>query len=449
MKIPAINNTRLGIVTVILGLIVAVISWSSSPKKNKFHLHGLEREGRVLSGNQSPTPSLRIFTNASSDSIDMQVVEVTVTPEEFEKAPVGTHLSLLVLPGNPPRAHLNTPAKSAPSPTGLVIASFFTCIGIFFLWLDFPKNKHAKTKLPKPPKKTTKSPPPAPLLTMEKIPFKDPTLYDGIFEFSYAEEKTSIEMPDGTSLRINQYCSLPKLTQVLTDRDLVKVLRTAKSTWKIPRITGGRKILVQLIKNRKVTKADQFFINGEHLGLLFRDEVDHGRWHAWVRGLWKISPLSKLFADLVSRDAARSRDAANKVLHHNEIQLLTALAPDADLIRDAAKHTPRDRQRDDNRRAITLAADMVEALGEGNCQCHIYSGNPDFSPAQLVKKEKFTKVTPDEVGYIQMADINHVACCQCNREYKVTGKIGSHIPNFKWEPKPAGFAGPASPLENS
>ena len=446
MKKRAISNTRLGILGVILGIIIAVISWSSTPGGDEFQKQGLERDGRVLSINPSPTPSLRVFTNTSTDTLNMQVVEVSIPPEELKKTPVGTRLSLLVLPGNPPRARLNTPVKKARTRTGFVIASFFTCVGILFLWLGLPKKKRLKNKLPKstlskPPKKSPKPrppSPPAPLQTMEKLPLKDPTLYDGIFEFSYAEEKTRIELTDGSTIRINQYCPLSKLGQAITDRDLVEILRTAKSTWKIPKVTGGRKALAQLVKDRNVSEADQFFINSDHLGLLFRDEVDNGRWHAWVRGLWKISPLSKLFADLVSRDADRSRDAANEVLHHNDIQLITALAPDAGLIRDAADHTPRDRRLADNRRAIILAAEMIEALGEGKCQCHIYSGNPDFSPAQLVKKDKFIKVIPDEVDEIQMTNINHVACCQCGREFKVTGKIGGHIPNFQWEPKVQG-----------
>lgn len=436
MKKPAISNTSIGLSAVFIGLFIAIVTWFLSPKRDDFRQHGLERKGRVLSLTESPAPTLRLLTNTSANSTKMEIVEVEVPENALEKAPVGSNVSLLILPGDPPRASLDTPINKAPTRTRLVIASFFTCVGIFFLWLDLPKKKRSKPKHPNPQKETPKPktpPAPKPLPVMEKLTIKDTTLYKGTFEFSYADEKTRIELTDGSTIRINQYRPLSQLSQTITNRDLVEVLRTAKSQWKIPRAADGRKILAQLVKDRAITGADQFFINGDHLGLLFRDEVDNGLWHSWVRGVWKISPLSKLFEELVSRDAARSRTAANEVLYHNDIPFITALAPDTILIREAAEHTPRDRRLADNRRSITLAADMIEALKEGKCQCQVYAATTDFSPAHLVKEEKFVKVIPDEVGYIQMVNIHHVACSQCDRQYQVTGKIGGHIPNFVWE----------------
>lgn len=438
MKKRAISNTSIGLSAVIIGLIIAIVTWFLSPKRDEFRQHGLQRQGRVLSVSASPSPTLRLLTNTSANSTNMEVVEVGIPEEALEKAPVGSHVALLILPGDPPRVRLDTPVNKAPTRTRLVIASFFTCIGIFFLWLDLPRNKRSKPEPPKPEKETPKPkqpPAPKPLPGMAKLPIKEPVLYDGIFEFSYAEEKTHVELSDGTSIRINQYCPLSHLPESLAERDLLDVLRTAKSQWKIPRNAKGREILAQLVKDRAITGADQFFINDDHLGLLFRDEVNNGRWYSWVRGIWKISPLSKLFCDLVSRDAARSRTAANEVLDHDDIPFITSLAPDTDLIRKASAETPRDRRLADNRRAIVLAADMIDALKEGKCQCQVYSATKDFSPAHLVKKEKFVKLIPDEVGYVQMTNIHHVACSQCDRQYRVTGKIGGHIPNFVWEEK--------------
>jgi len=274
--------------------------------------------------------------------------------------------------------------------------------------------------------------PDGPLPALEKISLKDTTLYDGAFEFSYSAEKTQITLPGRTKLRINQYRSLADLGKVLPDRDLLQVLRTAKSTWKIPEFKTGRDALARLISQKDITSADQFFVNQDYLGLMFRDEVNNGRWLAWIRGVWKIHPFTKLFADLISREAFPSRQAAHEILDHENLSLVATLEPDVPLIRAASKKTPRDRRLQDNRHTITLAADLIEAVALGKCSCASYSASPDFSPVDLVEKGKFIKTSSDEVGDSKLIKIHHVTCLRCHTEYSVASEISGQVSRYEW-----------------
>jgi hypothetical protein len=204
--------------------------------------------------------------------------------------------------------------------------------------------------------------PDAPLPALELLKLKDTSLYESGVESSDLIEKTLIKLPKRAKVRINQYRPLADLSKVLPDRDLIQVLRSAESTWKISESETGHDALARLITQKAITSADQFFLNGDHLGLMFRDEIDSDRRLAFLRGVWKIHPFTKLYADLVSRQAFPSLQAAQAILNHENLPLLATLAPDTSLIRAAAEKTPRDRRPQDNRQTIILAANHIETI---------------------------------------------------------------------------------------
>ena len=58
--------------------------------------------------------------------------------------------------------------------------------------------------------------------SLQKITVKSTVLYEGPFEFSYAEERTRIDLNDGTSLRINQYRPLAEIALEVPEQDVLK-----------------------------------------------------------------------------------------------------------------------------------------------------------------------------------------------------------------------------------
>ncbi len=447
MKTPFLSLTNGGILAILLGLIFLGIGSYHSGKNDEFLERGLLREGRVVShqkSDHSPEYVLRLMTNVSHKvtGADMQIIELEVKDRDFEKAPVGSLVKLVLIPGNPPRARLAGSAKRTNYRFSYVLASLCICLGALMLWLAWHRHQPARTQ-------TTHTPPDskkpiqnqeAPALAtlsdiMEKQIIKNPLLYDGPFEFSYSAEKTTVELKDGSSIRISHYRPITELPKVLADKDLLHVLRSAQSDWTlVDTIKTGQLALSFLLKEKHADeKTDQFFINGPYLGLLYRDEIDTGQWYSFIRGIWKITPLSHTIANLTSGDPDLARNAAFEILNHPDLTLIASLAPGVSHLRGAIKDTPRTGEFADDRRFITRAADVIETLASGNCYCQVYAKTSD-PPDILVKKGKFTLNTPSILDIGKKEDKKtELTCKHCQKKYQLTEHVGSYVPYYVWE----------------
>ena len=441
MKTPFLSLTTGGILSILLGLIFLAISSHRSGKNDEFLKHGLLREGRVVSQEERPDSSkfiLRLITNVSPKvtGADMQIIPVEVKEADFKELTVGSLRKLILIPGDPPRARLAGSTTRRNHRFGYVLSSFCICLGILLLWLEWRHHHPAprpfvKAHVPKDRKEAAKLPALALLSDiMEKQALRNPILYQGPFEFSYSSEKTVIELKDGTNVRISQYRPITQLPQVLADKDLLHVLRSAQSDWElVDTITTGQLALSHLLKEKHASSADQFFINGAYLGLLHRDETENGQWHAFVRGIWKITPLSRTFAKLTSGDPRLARQAAFEILNHSDLSLIATLAPGLPEIRNALKRTPRTGKIADDRRFITRAADIIHSLAKGNCYCPVYAKSSD--PAHIaIKKGKFT-LSAGKKGDKK----TEVTCTHCQKKYLLHEHAGSYVPYYVWDEK--------------
>jgi len=119
MKSPFLSLTIGGILALIVGLIFIGRSFHHSGQNDEFLERGLLREGRVVSHEEPGADSdyaFRLMTNVSPEvtGADMQILEVEVKEGDFEKAPVGALVKLVLIPGDPPRARLAGSAKRSP-----------------------------------------------------------------------------------------------------------------------------------------------------------------------------------------------------------------------------------------------------------------------------------------------------------------------------------------------
>ena len=439
MKSPFFSLIAGGILAIIIGFVFIGRSSYQSGQNDEFLERGLLREGRVVS-HQSPAShsdyALRLKTNVSPEvtGTDVKILEVEVKKGDFEKAPVGAFVKIVLIPGDPPRARLTGSAQRSSHRFGYVYASLSLCIGAILLWLAWRHKTFGPQEDPIDEEKVdeTDHPPIVAAVSdiMEKQIIKDPILYDGAFEFSYSTEKNSVELKDGTKVRVSQYRPIRDLPKVLADKDLLHILRTAESPWQIAdTIRTGQLALSHLLKEKHATEADQFFVNGPYLGLLYRDEIDTGRWHAIVRGIWRITPLSHTLSHLVSSQPDLAREAAFDILHHPDLSLIASLAPGLPIIRGALQNIPQTGEFSDNRRLITRAADIIDSLSQGNCYCLVYAQTSD-PPYTLIEKKKFAL----ESGRKGDQKIE-ISCTHCKKHYTLTQNADSHLPHYIWEEK--------------
>ena len=429
-----LNSTNSGLLVIIAGLLVAGLTYRLSNRNDEFLEEGLLRQGRVISLHQTGThpdsgikDSVRVQANLanSDDKTLISIIEVEIPPEIFAKTEVGSQIPLLLLPGDPPSVRLKTKTEEASFGTGYLLAVALGILGLVLIWLDRHKFKPRALRPVRP--KHTAHLPRGPALPnfLQKITVKSTVLYDGPFEFSYAEEKTRIDLANGTSLRINQYRPLADIALAVPEEDLDEILRSAKSDWELPAGADGKTTLAHLVKVREITEADQFFINRDHLGVLSRDENDNGRWYSWVRGVWRLSSTGRILAGLLSANPAFVRKAADEILYHENLSLVTALAPHLPTIRKSPSGTPQDK------RALALAIELVEGLRDKKCPCQIYTGHQDFPPEILLEKKKMKKKTSG--GKNDSSTAHDFTCFSCDRTYSVTAKVRAGQPQFQWE----------------
>ncbi len=421
--------TNAGLLVIVAGLVVAALTFGLSNRNDRFLEEGIARQGRVISLHKAGThtdsedkDSVRVRANlANSDNETLiSIVEVKVPPETFEETEVGSQIPLLLLPGDPPSVRLKTKTEEATFGTGYLLALSLGILGLVLIWLD----RHEFKPRPARPKKPGRLPR-GPVLpdSLQKIAIKSTVLYDGPFEFSYAEEKTRIDLSDGTSLRINQYRPLADLSLTVPESDLLEILKTAKSNWDLPADADGQTTLKRLVRELQITEADQFFINRDHLGILSREEVENGRWYSWVRGVWRLSASGRMLAGLLSANPAFVRKTADEILYHEDVSLVSSLAPHLAVIRKSPSGTP------DDKRALALTTELIEGLHHGKCSCQIYTAHTGFSPELLLAKKKMKKKTSGGKD-----DTAHdLACTLCDRTYSVTAKVRAGQPQFQWE----------------
>lgn len=415
------NLTTGGLLVIVLGVVVAGLTIWFSSKNARFLEQGITREGRVISQHDPDSGSehtLRVLANLSidPDTVLARIVEVKVPARALEDSPVGSQIPLLILPGDPPSVRLKTKTEEASFGTGYLLALALLILGLLLLWLDRRKVRPRASRSPGPAE------------ALRKVALQNTVLYDGAFEFSYAEEKNHITLANGSTLRINQYRPLAQLASALPEDDLLVILRTAKSEWRIPNDALGKEALAGLLKRREITGADQFFINGDHLGLLFRDEVDNGHWHSWVRGVWQLSPTARLLNDLLSQNPARAREAAEVVLYGEDSSMIASLTSHAGQIRKAVVGTPEDRE------VILLAADLLDALAQGTCPCRVYTASSHFAPDLLLARKRMAKAGVDQDEASQVA-AHDLTCPLCEREFTVTAKVRAGVPLYQWHEK--------------
>lgn len=422
---PLLNLTNAGLLVIVAGLVVAGLTANLSKRNDEFLKEGLTRPGRVISlheaGPDSKTnDSVKVRANlaSSEDETLISIVEVEVPAETFHETEVGSQIPLLVLPGDPPSVRLKTKTEEATFGTGYLLATALGILGLVLIGLDrwnFKPRTPRSGRLPRGPVLPD---------SLQKIAVKSTVLYDGPFEFSYAEERTRIDLSDGTSLRINQYRPLADLGSAVPEKDLLGILRTAKSDWDLHSDTDAKTTLARLVKEREITEADQFFINRDHLGILSRDEVDNGRWYSWVRGVWQLSSAGRMLAGLLSANPAFVRKTADEVLYHEDLALVSSLAPHLASIRKSPSGTP------DDKRALALATELIEGLQNEKCPCQIYTAHTGFSPELLLEKKKMKKKTSD--GKDDPRATHDFACTRCERIYSVTAKVRGGQLHFHW-----------------
>lgn len=354
------NLTNAGLLAIVAGIIVAGLKFNSTKRDNEFHRNGLTRQGRIISLNESSSPSnskiqhtaqIQVNLASSKENTLVRIVEVDIPPDFSAKTEVGSKVSLLILPGDRPSIRLKT--KKVNFGINYLIATTLGILGLILIWL----SRHNRGLRPGWRGRTVAlSREPVLTDSLQKIAVKSIILYDGPFEFSYAEEKTRIELNDGTSLRINQYRPLAEIALEVPEQDVLKILRTAKSNWNLPAGANARTALTQLLREGKITNTDQFFINRNHLGILSREEVDNNRWYSWVRGVWQLSSTGRILAGLLSANPAFVRKAADEVLNHKDISVVSCLAPHLPQIRKSTPGTP------DDKRTLARAITLIENL---------------------------------------------------------------------------------------
>jgi len=423
-----LNLTNAGLLVIVAGLVVAGLTVNLSKRNDEFLKEGLTRPGRVISLHEADpdsktNASVKVRANLASSEEEtlISIVEVEIPAETFHETEVGSQISLLVLPGDPPSVRLKTKTEGATFGTGYLLATAISILGLVLIGLD---RWNLKPRAPRSARDGRLPRGPALSDSLQKIAVKSTVLYDGPFEFSYAEEKTRIDLSDGTSLRINQYRPLADLASAVPKKDLLEILRTAKSNWNIPSDTDAKTTLARLVKEREITDADQFFINRDHLSILSRDEVDNGRWYSWVRGVWQLSSAGRMLTGLLSVNPALVRKTADKVLYHEDLALVSSLAPHLAPMRKSPSGTP------DDKRALALATELIEGLQNEKCPCQIYTAHTGFSPELLFEKKKMKKKTSD--GRNDPRATHGFACTRCERMYSVTTKVRNGQPHFHW-----------------
>lgn len=250
--------------------------------ENRSPDENVECRGRVLSQQVEPDCILRVLANvaAADEAALMKVVEVEVSKGKLADFQVGAEVDLFVNRSGEARLRSAGDVYEETSRSSFlwVICLFVLLLGLG-LWI-WNKVRHARelAELAKA----------EPLRLVMQKSLKSSTLYQGALEFSYAEEKTRVELSEGLILRVSQYRPLKKLSSVLKGEDLLTVLREAKSDWKIVEELSGEEVLEKLVSEGQLSEGDQFFVNENHLGLLSREESDTGQWHSWVRGVWEL-----------------------------------------------------------------------------------------------------------------------------------------------------------------
>ena len=431
MKKRLLNLTTVGVLVFVAGGIVAGLTFHFTKLNDEFLEKGLSRQGRIISiyeSSSAPDTKVRYTAQIQADLATSEentlisIVEVDIPRDFSAELAIGSQIPLLVLPGNPPSVRLKTQTKETSYEVGYILATTLSILGLVLIWMNRSKNtlrsswRGRSVPLPRRPVLTN---------SLQKIAVKSTVLYDGPFEFSYAEEKTRIDLNDGTSLRINQYRPLAEIALEVPEQDVLKILRTAKSDWNLPAGADAKAALTHLLKEGKITNADQFFINRNHLGILSRDEVDNGHWHSWVRGVWQLSSTGRILAGLLSANPAFVRKAADKVLYHDDLSLIASLAPHLPKIRKSPSGTP------DDKRTLGLAIELIEDLHDKKCPCQTYANHSFFSPKLLLEKKKMKKEKPE--GKDDSSTAHKLSCYYCKRVYSVTTEIHSGQQQFHWK----------------
>jgi hypothetical protein len=426
-----LNLTTVGLLVIVAGGMVAGLTFHFTKLNDESLEQGLSRQGRIISIYESSTaPDTKVRYTAqiqadlatSEEDTLISIVEVDIPRDFSAELAIGSQIPLLVLPGNPPSVRLKTQTKETSYEVGYILATTLSILGLVLIWMNRSKNDLRSTwrgrtvQLPRGPTLSD---------SLQKIAVKSTVLYDGPFEFSYAEEKTRIDLNDGTSLRINQYRPLAEIALEVPEQDILKILRTAKSDWNLPAGADAKTALTHLLEEGKITNTDQFFINRNHLGILSRDEVDNGHWHSWVRGVWQLSSTGRILAGLLSANPAFVRKAADKVLYHDDLSLVASLAPHLPKIRKSPSGTP------DDKRTLGLAIELIGDLHDKKCPCQTYASHPFFSPKLLLEKKKMKKEKPEGKDASSAAD--KLCCNYCKRIYSVTTKVHSGQQQFHWK----------------
>ena len=426
-----LNLNTVGLLVIVAGVVVAGLTFNFTKRNNEFLENGLTRQGRIISFHESSTASdtkvrhtAQIQANLATSEEDalISIVEVDISPDFSDELEIGSQIPLLVLPGDPPSVRLKTQTKEAIFGVGYILATMLGILGLVLIWINRSKSNLRSSwrgRTVQLSRGATLSD------SLQKIAVKSTVLYDGPFEFSYAEEKTRINLNDGTSLRINQYRPLAEIALEVPEQDVLKILRTAKSDWNLPTGADAKTALTHLLEEGKITNTDQFFINRNHLGILSRDEVDNGHWHSWVRGVWQLSAAGRILAGLLSANPAFVRKAADKVLYHDNLSLVASLAPHLPRIRKSPSGTS------DDKRTLGLAIELIGDLHDKKCPCQTYTSHPFFSPKLLLEKKKMKKEKPEGKDASSTA---HKLCCNyCKRIYSVTTKVHSGQQQFHWK----------------
>ncbi|MGB1888933.1 MAG: DUF3592 domain-containing protein, partial [Akkermansiaceae bacterium] len=258
-----LNLTTVGLLVIVAGGMVAGLTFHFTKLNDESLEQGLSRQGRIISiyeSSSAPDTKVRYTAQIQADLATSEentlisIVEVDIPRDFSAELAIGSQIPLLVLPGNPPSVRLKTQTKETSYEVGYILATTLSILGLVLIWMNRSKNDLRSTwrgrtvQLPRGPTLSD---------SLQKIAVKSTVLYDGPFEFSYAEEKTRIDLNDGTSLRINQYRPLAEIALEVPEQDILKILRTAKSDWNLPAGANAKTALTHLLEEGQITNTDQ------------------------------------------------------------------------------------------------------------------------------------------------------------------------------------------------
>ena len=145
-----------------------------------------------------------------------------------------------------------------------------------------------------------------------------------------------------------------------------------------------------------------------------------------------MSPdTSSILDDLLSGDRDRIL-AAVGVLHGTyDRGLLDEIAPEADRIEAATKGIDLGGAFLPNTHHLAFAISKLRAVTDGHCLCQVVAGSSLMRP-QVEASRGLLEVLSEATDRDNLSTDIEVRCDSCGTQYRVTERIGWHLPTYEW-----------------